>query len=114
MTIALSRVPTAKAMRINLTKGEEITDEGKYILINFFSKLSIGRSAIEDELDKILGDKGEVTGGGSGISGSNIDIDIYEGSAADFLEPIRTVLQELDVPDDTVIVIGEERFQVYE
>ena len=39
---------------------------------------------------------------------------LYEVSAADFLEPIRTVLQELDVPDDTVIVIGEERFQVYE
>jgi hypothetical protein len=93
---------------------ENTQDKEQFISIYFYSKLSTGRSAIEDDLEEILADKGEVTGGGSGLSGSNIDIDIYEGSAADFLEPIRTVLQELDVPDDTVIVIDEERFQVYE
>jgi hypothetical protein len=93
---------------------ENTQDKEQFIFIYFYSKLSVGRSAIEDDLDEILADKGEVTGGGSGLSGSNIDIDIYEGSAADFLEPIRTLLKEFDVPDDTEIVIGEERFQVYE
>ena len=93
---------------------ENTQDQEQFISIYFYSKLSVGRSAIEEDLEEILADKGEVTGGGSGLSGSNIDIDIYEGSAADFLEPIRTLLQEFDVPDDTEIVIGEERFQVYE
>ena len=91
----------------------EIQNNTKFISIYFYSNLSIGRSGIEDNLDEILGDKGEVTGGGSGISGSNIDIDIYEGSAADFLEPIRSILKELDVPDDTVIVIDNEHLPVY-
>lgn len=86
----------------------------QFISIYFYSKLSMGRSAIEDDLDEILEDKGEVTGGGSGISGSHIDIDIYQGSAADFIEPIRSVLKELDVPDDTVIVINNEQLPVYE
>jgi|GEM_PF-5615962 len=92
---------------------ENNQDKEQFISIYFYSKLSVGRSAIEDDLEEILADKGKVTGGGSGLSGSNIDIDIYEGNAADFLEPIRAVLKELDVPDDTIIVIGQDRFQVY-
>lgn len=92
---------------------EQIQNNEQFISIYFNSKLSIGRSAIEDDLDDILGDKGEVTGGGSGISGSNIDIDIYDGIAADFLEPIKNILQEMKVPSDTVIVIENERFLVY-
>ncbi len=92
----------------------KIENNSQFISIYFYSKLSMGRSAIEDDLDEILEDKGEVTGGGSGISGSHIDIDIYEGNAADFLEPIRSLLKELDVPDDTVIVIDNEQLPVYE
>ena len=88
---------------------EENTKEGQFITIYFFSKLSIGRSVIEDDLDEILGDNGEVIGGGSGVSGSNIDIEIYEGSASNFIEPIKAVLQDIEVPNDTVIVIDETR-----
>lgn len=93
---------------------EQIQNNEQFISIYFYSKLSIARSAIEDDLDYVLGNKGEVTGGGSGISGSNIDIDIYDGIAADFLEPIKNTLQELKVPSDTVIMIEDEHFPVYE
>ncbi|WP_414549574.1 hypothetical protein [Anabaena sp. CCY 0017] len=87
----------------------------QYIIINFYSTLNVGRSAIEDELEDVLEDKGEVTGGGSGVSGSNIDIEIYEGTAYDFLNSIREVLKEFSVPTDTVIIMnGNERFSVYE
>ncbi|MBD2767740.1 hypothetical protein IC235_07520 [Hymenobacter sp. BT664] len=93
---------------------ENTSDKEQFIDIYFYSKLGMGRNAIEDDLDEILADKGEVIGGGSGPSGSNIDIEIYEGSAADFLGLIRTALKKLEVPDDTIIVINQERFQVYE
>ena len=38
----------------------KVTKDSLFIEIYFFSKLSTGRSAIEDDLDEILGDKGEV------------------------------------------------------
>ena len=91
----------------------KVTKDSQFIEIYFFSKLSTGRSAIEDDLDEILGDKGEVIEGGSGISGSNIDIEIYEGSAYDFIESIKTLLQDLEVPKDTAIVIDEKQLSVY-
>jgi hypothetical protein len=92
---------------------EESVQFWKSIFINFFSRLDMGRDVIEDALDEALGDKGEVIGGGSGVSGSNIDIEILEGEPHDFLEIIRTVLRELEAPNDTVIVIGDERFSLY-
>jgi hypothetical protein len=91
------------------------TGEGGFmsIFIYFYSKLREPRDVFEDALDECLGGKGEVTGGGSGEAGSNIDIEIYEGDPRDFLEPIRKVLKELQVPQDTIIVIDKERFHVY-
>jgi len=82
--------------------------DDQFIIINFKSKLKIGRSAIEDDLDDALEEKGEVTGGGSGISGSNIDIDIYEGSALDHLNLIISVLKECEAPTDTEILIDKK------
>lgn len=55
--------------------------EDECIEIYFYSKLAFGLSFIEDEINDLLEDKGEVSGGGSGVNGSNIDIDIYEGVA---------------------------------
>ncbi len=65
-----------------------------------------GRDEIEDPLDEALtaAGLGEVTGGGSGERGSNIDIDINDEKNFDeALALIRKVLRELHVPATTVI-----------
>ena len=82
-----------------------VNQEDQFIIINFKSKLPIGRGAIEDDLDEVLEELGEVSGGGSGIAGSTIIIDIYEGKALDYLELIIQALKKWNVPSDTEIVI---------
>ena len=77
------------------------------IYIYFPSPLPQPRSEIEDDLDEMLGDDGEVTGGGAGTTGANIDIEIFEGDPHDYLERIRSILKGHNVADDTYIVIGE-------
>ncbi|WP_093174365.1 hypothetical protein [Sinosporangium album] len=42
----------------------------------------ISRIEIEYVVEDVLGDQGEVTGAGSGERGGNIDIEIFEDSAA--------------------------------
>ena len=82
--------------------------------IYFFSKLeNIDRDDVEDDINDVLGEKGAVTGAGSGASGLNLDVQVY-GDPLDFLDIMRSVLRELEVPVDTVFAIGEERFPVYE
>ena len=62
-----------------------------------------GRDEIEDPLDEALQENnlGEVTGGGSGIGMSNIDVEVTDLGKG--LELIKKVLQKLGVPRSTVI-----------
>lgn len=83
------------------------------IFIYFFSKLSTSLDVIEDALDELLDGAGEVTGTGMGESGSNIDIEIFEGDPVDYIESIREVLKGLQVPDDMVIEVDDEKYRVY-
>ena len=86
-----------------------------FVAIYFNSRLSTPRDEIEDLLEDALGDQGEVTGGGTGLGGSNIDLEITsEMSVRDVLELIRAVLGRLKTPSDTEIAIEEESFPLYE
>jgi len=65
-----------------------------------------GRDEVEDPLNDALEATGigEVSGGGGGDKGSNIDIEIYDKSRLhEALTLIRTTLQELGVPTTTTI-----------
>jgi hypothetical protein len=84
-----------------------------FLDIYFHSPLQIDRDEIEEALEDYLGERGEVVGGGSGIRGSNIDLEI-EGNAAPHLEPIKQILRKLKVPRDTTIVIKKKSYPVYD
>jgi hypothetical protein len=62
-----------------------------------------GRDEIEDPLDEALQEAGlgEVTGGGSGMGRSNIDVEVTDPQRG--LALIREVLQHLAVAPSTVI-----------
>ena len=93
---------------------QQNVEEPSFIFIYFFSKReNIDSDDVEDAINDVLGEKGEVTGAGSGASGSNLDVQVY-GNPLDFLDMMRSVLRELEVPVDTVVAIGEEDFPVFE
>ena len=62
-----------------------------------------GRDEVEDPLAQALqaADLGEVTGGGTGMGISNIDVEVTELEAG--LALIRTVLRSLGVAKSTII-----------
>ena len=60
------------------------------------------RQGLEDDLDDMLGDAGEVTGGGSGGAGWNIDVEILvEAEANSLVSQIAAFLRDYPVPSDT-------------
>ena len=75
------------------------------------------RHAIEDELEEALGDRGEITGGGTAVDLSMCDISVEVVDFATGLRTIREVLQRLEVPESTLIVEYEPQqveYPVYE
>ncbi len=75
-----------------------------------------GRSGIEDDLAEALecDGLGEVTGGGGGVRGSNIDIDIEDDSRLEeALDRIRRILRDLRVPSTARIIQREPTESVY-
>ena len=66
-----------------------------------------GRDEVEDPLDEALeaSGLGEVTGGGTGMGTSNIDVEVTDVDAG--LTMIRKVLRELAVAPSTQIVQRE-------
>lgn len=85
------------------------------IFIYFFERLNIPLDEVEDALDEALGDLGEVTGMGSGESGSNIDLEIAdENDSRQVLTIIRSVLGNLSVPDSSIIEIEGVEYKVLE
>ncbi len=73
------------------------------------------RDEIEDAIENFLGPNGEVTGGGAGTSGANIDIEIHEDSevSESTIEELRRILAEFNVPQNTVIVVGGVKHSIY-
>ena len=68
--------------------------------------LDVARDVLEEELESLLGDSGEVTGGGSGAEGWNIDLLIHDDDSLDTLvSRIIAFLREWNVPRDTYLQI---------
>lgn len=57
---------------------------------------------LEDKIDEVLGDRGEVTGIGIGVSGGNIDIALYDET---MLEYCLDAIRKLEFPTNTYYVI---------
>jgi len=83
------------------------------IFIYYNIKLEVDRYIIEDQIDDFLGEKGEVTGGGSGISGGNIDIEIYDKVNENIVKELKGFLQELQLPNNTYLVVNGVRENLF-
>lgn len=81
------------------------------IFIYFQPNSELALDEVEDEIEEALGDDGEVTGTGTGETGSNIDVEILgDGDEAKYLELIRTALRRLNAPESTVIQTESGRY----
>ena len=80
------------------------------IYIYFEPEEDVDIDDLEEEIDEILEDKGEVTGRGMGISGGNIDVELFDET---ILESFLKELQELEFPQDTYYVIDGVRNKLF-
>lgn len=80
------------------------------IFIYFGFDEDIDIDDLEESIDEILGDEGEVTGRGMGISGGNIDVELFDES---ILEDFLKALQDLEFPQDTYYVINGEKNNLF-
>ena len=72
------------------------------------------RSAIEDEVEEWLADRGEVSGGGSGKDGWDIDISLVaERVPEEFVQELLALLRRLDAPPGVKDTIIEHTRRVY-
>ncbi|NGZ77918.1 hypothetical protein [Saccharibacillus alkalitolerans] len=83
------------------------------IFIYIGNGLTAPKDEIEDALDDMLQDRGEVTGGGGGNTGFNIDIETFDDDSS-LIEEVKAVLKGFRVPIDASIVIDGQRFAVYD
>lgn len=80
------------------------------IFIYFELNEDIDIDYLEESIDEVLGDEGEVTGRGMGVSGGNLDIELFkETILEDFLKKLR----ELEFPQDTYYVINGEKNNLF-
>jgi hypothetical protein len=80
--------------------------------IYMIDRLSCGMDELEDALDSALGDKGEVTGSGTGRAGSNIDLFIRDDamSQEQALLLIRRALADYGLPGTTRVAIDGREY----
>jgi len=90
------------------------------VFINSRTCLGRFRLDLEEDIESAFAGKVEITGGGSGSMGWNVDLLLHhEGDVAAQIEALRTFLRTWEVPHDTSlsIVAGEvedaERVLVY-
>jgi hypothetical protein len=64
--------------------------------------LTLARDQLEDEIQTFLGERGEVTGNGSGAAGSNVDIAIADDADVDaIVHGLSELLRSLGLPPGT-------------
>ena len=75
--------------------------------------LTCGRDVVEDAVDDAISGNGEVTGGGSGDAGWNVDVELFSADDTDaHVAAIVRTLRELPVPNDTYLVFGADQSRV--
>ncbi|MEV4365385.1 hypothetical protein [Nonomuraea sp. NPDC049625] len=81
------------------------------VFISWLGGAQVGKADIEDLIEDILGDQGEVTGGGEGDTGGNIDIEIFEDADAERLvsEIVKAISGHLPKNAYYVFADDEER-----
>lgn len=69
-----------------------------YLFIYIYGGLPCGKDVVEDELEKIFGDSGEVTGGGLGDNCCNIDMEIKDDLRSfHIIDNIQLVCRRLNI-----------------
>jgi hypothetical protein len=77
------------------------------ILIYLPPGLRRDRDEIEDAIEDALGEDGEVTGGGAGDRGSNIDVVVHDRQRVALVVPrLRSALRRLGAPAATKLVVA--------
>jgi len=78
-----------------------------FVFIYTRGQMSYDREEIEDAVQDAFGAALHVTGGGSGTTGSNWDLEILDDSldVAAVLTRIRTALRHFQLPPNSIIVI---------
>lgn len=84
------------------------------VYIYYPSPLGVPRGDITAELEELLQGRGEVTGGGGGKTGGNIDLEIQSDDPEPVLEEVIQLLRKLDLPKGTVLDIEGRRVQLYD
>jgi hypothetical protein len=84
------------------------------VFIYYHSQLGVPRGDIEIELEKLLAGRGEVTGGGGGVTGGNIDLEIDSDDPGQVVEEVRQLLRTLGLPANTVVDVEGRRLRLYE
>ena len=75
------------------------------IYIYFPLGMSTPRDEMEDSIEQFLGGRGEVTGSGTGSSGSNLDVELVDVQFSDeVFEGLMELLRTLNVPARTRVV----------
>jgi len=83
------------------------------VFVYFKGQLGIPISEIEDELDELFEEFGEVTGAGSGVQGSNIDIELEDTSLSDqeILALLKKCFDKFKVYPLAEVKIEERRYR---
>jgi len=84
------------------------------VFIYFHERLPVGLDELEDALDAALGDQGEVTGTGTGETGSNLDLLVSDTTMTEqeVVQLIRQSLKKFAIPNTSKIVIGGKTFSI--
>ena len=85
-----------------------------FIEIVFPPNSGVERDVLEDEIEERFPGAVEVTGGGSGNMGSNLDLEITGVTGMAFLDILIPALRNLGVPPGTRCNHAGETRQVYE
>ncbi|WP_395738124.1 hypothetical protein [Prosthecobacter sp.] len=76
------------------------------VFINSRSQLDRSRWDLEEDIEAFFGGKVEITGGGSGTMGWNIDLLIHhDGALESQIDALRNFLSNWGVPRDTSLSI---------
>jgi len=80
------------------------------IFVYLPSDLPLSREALEEEIETAIGAYGNVTGAGSGPSGSNIDIEIHEPQHFELgQKAILELLRKMKLPKGTYLMANGKK-----